>query len=306
MKYFVSWTSRDPVFQDYDPHCNVLISPANVRLNWSIEEWTTLPNELFVDSGAFSYRNGALPSCQEVLDRQLFMTLKWPSNLNLYFSHPDLLIPINTNYKEKNEIINLSIDRAKSFFKIVSKLKIPIIPIGVIHGFDDESILSTYYELLEVGYRYFALGSIGVRLSRQRELCIRIITSAINYDIKPLHLFGISWPLKNVDLPNAIESFDSSVPAKLGFFGTVLYGSPLKRYVIAPNARQIYHDKSFSFRESIPEPLACDCPVCKVDPTKLITKYSTESNQYRTIHNYFQIKWEIEKINSHGHGLSSQ
>ena len=306
MKYFVSWTRRDPVFQEYDPHCNVLISPANVQLNWSIEKWATLPNELFIDSGAFSYRNGALPSCQEVLDRQLYMSKNWPSNLKLYFSHPDLLIPLNTNYKERNEIINLSIERAKPYIEIVSKSNIPIIPIGVIHGFDDESILSTYYELLEVGYRYFALGSIGVRLSRYRDLCIRIITAAINYDIKPLHLFGITWPLKKVNLPNTIESFDSSVPAKLGFFGTVLYGSPLKRYVIAPDARQKYHDKSFSFRKSIPEPLPCKCPICRNDPAKLVSKYNTESNQNRAIHNYFQIKWEIEKINSHGHGLSSQ
>jgi len=306
MKYFVSWTRRDPIFQEYDKQCNVLISPANVRLNWSIENWTKLPNELLIDSGAYSFRNGQLPSCKEIFERQCIIAKNWPTELKLYFSHPDLLIPLNTNFQKRNKIINLNIKRSKVYFDIVAKSKIPIIPIGVIHGFDEESILATYFELREVGYRYFALGSIGIRLSRYRELCINIIRTAQFYDIKPLHLFGITWPVKETDLPNDISSFDSSVPAKLGFFGTVLYGSPLKRYVIAPNARQIYHDKSFSFRESIPEPLPCECPVCKVDPTKLISKYSTESNQNRTIHNYFQIKWEIEKINSHGHGLSSQ
>jgi queuine/archaeosine tRNA-ribosyltransferase len=306
MKYFVSWTRRDPVFQEYDSQCNVLISPANVQLNWSIEKWATLPNELFIDSGAFSFKNGPLPSCQEILDRQLFIAKNWPTDLKLYFSHPDLLIPLNTNFKKRNEIINHSIKRAKAYFEMVSKLNIPIIPIGVIHGFDDESILATYFELREIGYKYFALGSIGIRLSRCRELCISIISTALNYDIKPLHLFGVTWPLKKVDLPNDIASFDSSVPAKLGFFGTVLYGSPLKRYVIAPDASQKFHDKNFSFRESISEPLPCKCPICRKDPRKLVLKYNTESNQNRAIHNYFQIKWEIEKINSHGHGLSSQ
>ncbi len=302
MKFFVSWSRRDPVFQEYDKECNILVSPANITQNWTISNWRTLPKILFIDSGAYSIRSNEIPACEEIFNRQRTISKYWPEDRKLFYSHPDILIPHKAHFEDQSKIINLSLERAKRYFDIITKSKCNAVPIGVIHGFDEESILNTYYELLDIGYRYFALGSIGSRMSKNKELCINTIKIAQRYDIKPLHLFGIT-PINNDEVLNDIASFDNAAPSKLGFFGTVLYGSPLKRYVIAPDAKQKYHDKCFSFRTSIPAPLPCECPICLVDPQRLIVKYGSKANQNRAIHNYFQLKWEIEKRNSHGRGL---
>ncbi|MFX0195359.1 MAG: hypothetical protein ACFFCW_04480 [Candidatus Hodarchaeota archaeon] len=295
MKFFVSWTSRDTCFQDYDQECNVLVSPVNVPKDWTVSSWETLPNELFIDSGSFSAKPSTIPSCEEVLQRQLFIAKRWPSSKRLYFSHPDLMLPINISFREKNEIVACSIERAKRYFSLLSKTESQAIPVGVIHGFDEETLLGTYYELFDAGYRHFALGSIGIRLAIQRELCLKAIRIAQDYLLKPLHLFGITCLLINEKhLESGAESLDSSAPAKLAFYGTVLYGSPLMRYVIAPDSNQQFHGRCFGFRKILPEPLPCKCPVCKTDPERLISKYGKEAKKSRSIHNYFQIKWEIQ------------
>jgi len=302
MKFFVSWTKREPLFQEYDPECNILVSPSNVPLNWSVSHWKTQPRELFVDSGAFSVRNNQMRSCQEILQRQLDITKKWSQNRTLYFSHPDILIPIKCNFYKQNKITKMSMERARLYFELHSKKNTCSIPIGVIQGFDEETIVNSYYELINIGYTHFALGSIGIRLSRYKKLCVNAINIAQKYNIKPLHLFGITLPINGSNFSNGIDSFDSSTPAKLAFYGTVLYGSPIERYVISPNSKQTYRDRCFTFRKNLSNPMPCDCPVCKVDPNKLIAKNDPEAKINRIIHNYFQIKWATEKLNSHGHG----
>ena len=295
MKFFVSWTSRDPCFQDYDHECNVLVSPANVPSLWNITNWKNLPNELFVDSGAFSIRGDVITPIENILKRQLFIAKGWPSSKNLYFSHPDLLLPLKSSFNDTNDRVALSLARAKEYFHLLSRSKTKAIPVGVIHGFDEETVLCTYCELKDIGYRHFALGSLGIRLSRHKKTCIKSIRTAQKYGVKPLHLFGVTLPLvANQDLDQDLESFDTSSPAKLGFYGTVLYGKPLKRYVIAPDSKQKFHDLSFTFREAITNPLPCKCPICKLDPQKLVRKPESEAKINRTIHNYFQIKWELQ------------
>ena len=190
-----------------------------------------------------------------------------------------------------------SINRARKYFHLLKRSGTKAIPVGVIHGFDEETVLCIYYELKEIGYRHFALGSLGIRVSTiHRETCIKSIRTTQRYGIMPLHLFGVTLPLiASQDLDRNVESFDTSAPSKLGFYGTVLYGAPLRRYVIAPNSKQKIHDQSFTFREAIAEPLACKCPICRLDPQRLVEKIEPKAKINRTIHNYFQIKWELQR-----------
>ena len=296
MKFFASWTTREPLFQCYDSQCCVLVSPSGVPLAWSISKWTSLPNNLFIDSGAFSVRSNKIVSCKDVLERQLFMTKGWPSNRPLYFSHPDILIPVKATFEETNKIVNRSIERAQVYFDLVSKRNTNATPIGVIHGFDEETILNTYETFLDIGYHHFALGSLAIRKTRYKDLCLKTIRLAERYGIKPLHIFGIALPINTAFSMPGIDSFDSASATKLAFYGTVLYGPPLKRYVIAPNAKQKYQDTNFTFRESLSEPLPCKCPVCKLDAEGLIPYSGREAKNNRIIHNYFQIKWAMKKI----------
>ena len=172
MKFFVSWTTREPIFQSYDPQCSVLVSPSGVPLDWSISRWNALPSDLFIDSGAFSVRSNKISSCKQVLERQLFMAQGWPPNRPLYFSHPDILIPVKSTFEETNKIVGKSINRAEIYFELMSRINTSATPVGVIHGFDEETILNTYAQLQSFGYRHFALGSLAIRKKViQRFMC---------------------------------------------------------------------------------------------------------------------------------------
>jgi tRNA-guanine family transglycosylase len=233
------------------------------------------------------------------------MSTGWPSDKKIFFSHPDLLIPPKIHFEETTRIITQSLERAKVYFDLISKTRTQAVPIGVIHGFDEETLLNTYCELKDIGYQHFALGSLSIRFVTNRNICFKTLKIAQRYEIKPLHLFGITWPFNHDNLFWEVDSFDSSAPAKLAFYGTVLYGPPLRRYVIKPTALQRFHDKCFTFRESLSEPLPCNCPICKQNPEYLFLKNDSEAKKSRVIHNYFQIKWEMESRLSHGPGLSS-
>ena len=298
MIFYASWTTRDPIFQDYDPEACILISPSGVPLYWSVKEWNKLPMKLFIDSGIFSnIKMENQPTCHEILSLQSRISNGWPENEKIFFSHPDLLIPTKSDFSTIVKLIKKSMERSKRYFGLTKKLKRKIIPIGVIHGFDEETILNSYEELVSTGYKHFALGSLAIRFSNYRSRCLEVIKTAIQYNIEPLHLFGITCPLHSNRNISKVDSFDSSSPVKLGFYGTVLYGFPLKRYVLAPNSEQKQRDIFFNFRDSLSKPLPCNCPICIDDKSRLLPLNGTKAKHDRAVHNYFQIKWATKKIN---------
>jgi len=211
MKFFASWTTRDPIYHEFDPEAYILISPHGVPKSWNIRRWLTLPKELFVDSGAFTTTSD-LPSIEDVLLKQLSLTVGWDRQKKLFFAHPDLILPLKSNFRESNSIINQSLERAKTYLNLLHQKTVSAIPVGVIHGFDEESLVGSYYELKEVGYRHFALGSLALRFSRNRDTCLKAIEIITDYGINPLHIFGISWPMQEECKKYHIDSFDCSSP----------------------------------------------------------------------------------------------
>jgi hypothetical protein len=297
MIFYASWTTRDPIFQDFDPEACILVSPGGVPRYWSVDEWNNLPKKLFIDSGIFS--NTKLknqPSCQDILLSQLRIAKGWPERETIYFAHPDLIIPLKADFFTINRLIKKSIERSKIYFDLAKKSSRKIAPIGVIHGFDEETIYNSFEELISFGYKIFALGSLAIRFSNYRDKCLKVINTALRYEIKPLHLFGITCPLHNVQIASGIDSYDSSSPVKLAFYGTVLYGPPLKRYVLSPTSEQTQRDLFFNFRESLPKPLPCQCPICIDDKSRLLPVKGKKAKHDRAIHNYFQLKWATKKI----------
>lgn len=296
MEFFVSWTRQDPVFHEYDSNANVLISPHYVNHSWNISKWQKLPHKLIIDSGAYSVNEKSF-SCDDILRRQTFMTDGWDDQNNLYFSHPDLLIPLKATFSTMNQQISKSLDRAKKYISKIRKKKIKCNPIGVIHGFDEETLISSYNELIDSGYKHFAIGSLAVRISHSKNLCLTAIKILSDFGVKPLHVFGVLWPSHAIENYYKLSSFDSAAPSKLGFYGTVLYGPKLDHYVISPNSKQKLRDRFWKFRKSLDNPLPCDCPVCKLNSKRLNSTNEKKSKIDRIIHNYFQIKWATEKIN---------
>jgi len=296
MDFFASWTRQDPIFQDYDSGAKVLVSPHQVNQNWNISKWKKNPQTLIIDSGAYSISKKSL-SCNDILERQLFMTDGWNDHDNLYFCHPDLIIPLKSSFSEKNTLIIKSLERAKKYICIIREKKIKCNPIGVIHGFDEETLLSSHSELCNFGYKHFAIGSLAIRISHSKDMCLTAIKILSDFGVKPLHIFGVLWPSHVNDDKNDLSSFDSAAPSKLGFYGTVLYGPKLEHYIISPNSKQRMRDQFWKFRKSLKEPLSCECPVCRLNPRGLNSKNDKQSKINRIIHNYYQVKWATAQIN---------
>ena len=291
MIYYITWTNCDPEFQEYDEDCNVLLSPSLLPSNWSTSQWNSLPQRLFVDSGIYTAGTKNIIDGAGILNDQIRICKNWPDDKPLYFSHPDIIIPYNATFKESQKLININLERAKIYYGSVSKLNKKIEPVGVIHGLCEEDILSSFFELKSIGYKYFAIGSLSIRLVKNRELVLQLLQIINDYDLCPLHIFGITIPLIENSHKLKFTSYDTSSPIKLAYYGTVLYGTPLKRYVISPSMKQIQRDKNFAFRVPIEKPMDCECPICINNPKALIEGSSIKLKFNRIIHNYFQLKW---------------
>ena len=295
MQYFISWTNIDPEFQQYDKNCNILLSPKLLYSNWDITKWKTFPKRLFIDSGVYTAGNREMKNPEEILQDQIYICKKWPDEKLLYLSHPDVILPYNITYKECQKLINLNLERAKIYFDLINRMKRNLKPIGVIHGLCEEDILNSFYELVEIGYSFFALGSLGIRLSKNRRIVLDLLNIVNDYCLDPIHIFGITIPLIQKSSNFNFASYDTSTPIKLAYFGTVLYGTPLKRYLIAPSKKQIQRDKNFSFRIPIEKPMFCNCPICIINPNALLEGNANTIKYNRIIHNYFLLKWSTTK-----------
>lgn len=292
-KFFCSWTRVDPEFQIYDDEANLLLSPTILSKNWDVTKWSKLPARLYIDSGIYSNVKSR-PTEKSILAEQLRISQNL-SEIPVYYSHPDILIPTGTDYRAADFLIRENLKRASIFLRLFKEKSVNGIPVGVIHGFDYETIYLTYQELIKMGYEYFAIGSLSVRINYERTLVIEILNFLIRAGIKPIHVLGITLPLLNEIKSNAFSSFDTAAPIKIAHNGSVLYSPPLKRYIIRPNSLDSLRAKVYSFRIPIPDPLECRCPVCIEDKEQLVGDNNALIRNKRSLHNYFILKWETEK-----------
>lgn len=295
MEFYVTWTECDPVFQNYDPECRLLLSPSLLTINWSVKKWTVKPYSLFIDSGSYS-SDRDIP-VNLILKDQVRIIKGANQDGNIYFAHPDIILQTCIPYHEEIRFIKKNLARAQEYIDLVYKQQIDVCPVGIIQASSEEDFLCSFYQLKDMGYSYFGVGSISKRMIKEKNLLPKILKIIQTQNIKPVHLFGISpFFLTDTSLFRVIASFDTSAPIRLGYYGTVLYSNPFRRYVIKPNAYQKHRDKNFAFRLHLEEPFNCECPICKEDPFALLNPDKKVGKTNRIIHNYFQIKMESTKI----------
>jgi tRNA-guanine family transglycosylase len=279
----------------YDPDCNILLSPTLLTANWSVKEWEMKPKNIFIDSGAYS--NVKYPSIENVLKDQIRIADGANQSGNIYYSHADVILPGNLKYIDEIGIIKKNLNRALEYIELFNKLKVKGTPVGIIQASCEEDLLCSYFQLKEFGYEYFAIGSISKRMKAEKDILKNTLHVINAHKLKPIHIFGITLPLfAGSSIFENITSFDTSTPIKLGYYGTVLYSNPLRRYVIKPTSYQKHRDKNFAFRIHLDEPIACSCPICLNDPLALTHKDMKTAKINRIIHNYFQIKFAVENL----------
>ncbi|NJK81973.1 MAG: hypothetical protein HC914_19785 [Chloroflexaceae bacterium] len=297
MRYFVSWTHSDPLYQAFLPNARVLVSPPSVNQVWQATNWSVLPTELIIDSGAFQYhKEGRTMHPETVLTRQLQMAEGLPISIGI--CHLDVPMLGTRNTAELDRRINRNLSHARWLMKHIVTQGLPnhISPLGVIQGYSVERIYTVGRMLVEMGYTRFALGSLAGMVASSRDELLRRVEAAMEAVGPHLHILGVSSTTVLPDIARAgVTSIDSGAPIHEAWRGGIFYSHPFRRYKL-PSAYFQEWRRSYSFSEILTEPLPCDCPVCQDNPESVLQLNGKRSINLRSVHNYYHLLRELDSI----------
>lgn len=296
MKYFISWTHSDPVYQRFFPQVRALVSPPNVSLAWQAAHWPAPPAELIVDSGAFQHhREGRSPSPDSLLSRQIHMAADLDVPIGV--CHLDVLVAGSRDPAEAARRAAQSLAQARWLIAHgATRLPPNIEPIGVIQGRDAEQIFYVARALADMGFERFALGSLAGKVASARDEVLRRTEAALEAVGPRLHMLGVSSvPVLEALARLGVESADSGAPIKEAVRGGIFYSEPFRRYKL-PSAHFREWRRSYSFAEVLEEPLPCACPVCREDPAQIMNPNGKAAINLRAIHNYYHLRRDVEGL----------
>jgi len=288
-EFYMSWARSDPLYQEYFSDCQLLISPQSVRHSWSSADFKRQPAKLIIDSGAYWYikndRNPPPP--KDVFFRQQKMAEG--SHCPTTICHFDMPLPpkeseIGTSYRR----IESTIGNAYEFMELYTRANFPsnVQCLGVIQGYDPASVKFCAQEISRMGFDRFGLGSLA-GLYFPEEIISRV-KAAIEIVGTNLHIFGISNTKLMLKLSKlGISSFDSSRPMLAAIYNTVFYSKPFKSFIVEEAKNKIRRGSILQ------EPLPCRCPVCKDNPSVLMSTGRKKYHNLRAVHNYYHLVREI-------------
>lgn len=293
LNYFMCWTRSDPIYQNYFPESNILISLPHLPRSFTLKQFKIMPRKLMIDSGAYYLMTN--PHYQmnqaDIFKRQL--EIASCSNVPTVLCHLDYPIPYSVTDKiEIHRRLEKTIANAYEFINLFKNEKLPFNfkSLGVIQGNDYESINFCAREMKRIGFDIYGLGSfIGIY---QTDIILERVRSAIEVIGANIHIFGVSAMETVKSLLNyGIKSFDSSRAMKLAMYLCVAFSNPFRVYKIKDSKS----DKTMPILES---PIPCDCPICLCDPMSIFKVGEKRYTNSRAIHNYYHITKELEQIYS--------
>jgi hypothetical protein len=329
LEMYIAWYAGDPEYQAIDMNCNVVVSLTNVSVNWTTRKWRFSPKKLILNCGVPKKRNMiGLTRPKDVLLTQIKVINDFKGEV--FVCPPDIplprKIPASINV---NEILEQNIKNARAYYEEYQRLSAQfpnIKPIGIIHGYDDKSLLVMTRKLMEIGYQYFALGSQEAKSRLDRGSIASFIETLVK-TVGYIHVLGVtSTDLHTQYLPlSLVHSVDSSTPIKEAFTNGIYFSNPIRRFKICTERLNIDWVRHWGYASLVCNPFRglscgrvcegieenfknrivdfrrlppCDCPVCR--------KFGQEEglfhigkkiyNNRRALHNYFHLKKEFEAI----------
>jgi len=291
MEFFVSWTDSDPEYPIFDANCSLLVSPPVFSRAFRLTRLAVMPRRIMVDSGAYTLRKRF---GDEFTQQQLF---EWQINMldgvdldrtQVLLSHLDQPLESGLPRAEAYRRMELTIARAWDFLTLAQRsgMDKKVELVGVIQGYDADSIRWCSRELKRLGFHRFGIGSLAM-LFNQGEIETRI-KAALQEVGQGLHVFGISSiPVLRALRDLGVASVDSSRPVKEAMFYVLLYSNPFRRFALAGRRRQDMGSKQLK------RALPCPCPVCRVNPRRMFGVGSKRFTNYRAVHNYYHLKCEV-------------
>lgn len=273
MQYYIAWTHSDFVYQQHLHDIGVLVSPPNVSFAWRASNWPALPKLLILDSGAFQYhKEGRIPTAQEVLRRQLHILDGIANPVPTGICHLDMPMLGSRNPSELQQRVRTSLENARWLIETIGEQPLPqnVMPIGVIQGYSVESVYESAIVLEDMGYTWFALGSLAGMVAHSSDELLRRVEASIEAVGTNIHVLGVSSVRVLPELAKVgIRSVDSGAPIREAWTGGVFYSRPFRRFKIS-NAYFKEWSRTYGFAELLQEPLLCDCPVCVDDPSLIM------------------------------------
>lgn len=241
------------------------------------------PGSYLLDCGAWSYKAEAQPrwSPAECLER--YAAFAHSGDL---VAAPDHMVLRGMDAQEEQYRVELTLENAREFLRLCpAELR----PIAVTHGSTLETRGAMLRELLEMGYRHVAIGSVAIRAGNRK--FIRAILDDVaalrrqeSFYVHVLGVSALSWVAEFRDY--GVDSYDGSSM----FFTAFTAGEWL------------WHDGAGRLREypvkrtDLAEMPSCDCPPCaSMRAQGLDTREygSNERNMGRAVHNINQYRWAL-------------
>jgi 7-cyano-7-deazaguanine tRNA-ribosyltransferase len=289
MRLYIAWYPSDPLYSIYDADAALLISPTSLAKRWKVQDLSYQPNYLMVDSGAFRYSiTGERHTQRHIFERQLRMIEGATCDVTICQLDFPLIKP-NLTSNERDDLIHKTLGNAYELMNRVHQTQVisPKCLMGIVQGYDIDSMLYSAHELKQLGYQKFGIGSLALLYNNDKILeRVRAVQEVVGRD---LHIFGVTGAAISPHFRHlGIFSVDSSRPAKAAMYNVVFSSNPFKRHRIRPS-RGNYWQKTY-----IEEPFVCHCPVCKGEPNEDILKMGKREYIFkRTLHNYYHLKLTI-------------
>jgi len=293
LDFYVSWSHSDALYSDYFESCPLLISAIS-RNTYSLKRFKKVPLKLIIDSGAVFYAKKNLKyKVKDIFEEQLKLAMPLLNKCPITLVHADEPLLNKKTVSEKFDAVQKTIVNAQEYMNlakrnsIVQENKLSIM--GVIQGYDLPSLRFSIFELQKLGYVKFGIGSL---LGKSVDVQIELIKFASELvGAENLHVFGVTGIPQIKEMKNMkIASFDSSRPTKAAIYHQVFYSDPFQTFVID----QSKIDKRQGQR--LDAPLACDCPICKINQNDIFNISHRKYTLLRSIHNYYHFSKTINRI----------
>jgi len=291
MRFYASWYPGDPWYPHYDPDAAVLVSVTSVSRQWQVAHQGILPRYLILDSGGYRYAlaPGERPSPRQNFERQLRMLGDSEVETTLCASDHPILSP-NTPSNERDRSVSQTIAYAYEFKELAARRALPphIHLMAIIQGGDVASAVHCAWELKQLGFSHYGLGSLAMLFSHKQ--IMERVTAVREVIGENLHIFGISGILTMRELRAlGITSIDSSRPAKAAMYNQVFYSHPFRRYSIAAEKLRPGAEKPQAAQLRVPLP--CDCPICQGGRSADLVNIGRREHVFaRTLHNFWHLK----------------
>lgn len=289
MRFYVAWYPGDPIYPQYDDDCSMLVSPTSVAFRWKVRHLGITPQSLIVDSGGFRHTVvGASPSQRQIFERQLKMIDGVTCNVTLcQLDYP--LVNAHLTSNERDRLIHQTLANAADFRGFAARYGLPnnVELMGIVQGYDLDSLVYSAHELKQMGYTRFGIGSLAFLFNNEQIADrIRAVQRVVGVGV---HILGVTGERIAPTLHAlGVRSIDSSRPAKAAMFNVIFSSDPFKRHRI-PSTRGRYEQTTY-----IHEPFPCACPACEGRANPDLLKLGKREYVFlRTLHNYYHLKRAI-------------